>query len=392
MQQSAVGKIGSPDCRIPHRPLTPRALNQTQQRNLVRQWMGLPPTDTRLQRASRQIGLAADHAMRAAGNALARVASQAAAGLHGMHAYAGASLLGALPDLHIGPPGAAAKRDDLLFPAPAVTLSKKADCKSVVIDALAWEEAFPNMSTVDELLAACPGAQCSDDASGDLQGVTVVVESGERLRELVVGLAERGATVLLSPGSVDALGDAGVCLDKWFGSAYERLDNVTPADWAPAGGGAVVLLSPEEFAGRLAPLHRLAYPSCVADALACLPGAREFPAPALPRSNGGDTDNADVTQGGRIFAFISVSVAGLAGLVVLIKLLRNRAVPLLPGAVAAPAATIIPMPASAASQPASQTAAPVPASTVVTAVSAQLQQPALHHDATHPPAGQPGGD
>jgi hypothetical protein len=395
IRNSSMGKQGTSDCRAPRAPLTPRALNQTQQRNVVRQWVGLPPIETGLQRTRRQAGLAAGHVLRIAENALLQMASRAVAGWRGMQAFSGASLIQALPDLHIGPPGAAAQRTDV--PRPAGSASNETPCDHALFDALDWESAFPKLSTVDAMLAACPGVGCSDDAVGDLQDITVVIESGEEVRKLAMGLAARGATVFLSPGAISALGNDSLCLDPWFGSGHARLDNVTPGDWTPASGGSVVLLSSQEFADKLAALRKSAYPFCHADALACQPAIDADPAPKPPESRSlfADADTAaEIGITGLTFMVVG-SIVFSAGKALRFFCMRaaqpltNAAVvPPPAGNAAAPAAT----PPATTVAPAALPAGPATGGTVVPLTPAPSQIHTLTYDHTHPPAGHPGGD
>lgn len=395
-QDSAIGRKGSPDCRIPHTPLTPRALNQTQQRNVVRQARGLPPLETGLQRATRQAGLAVGYAARIAENALVQMASQTAAGWREMRAFSGASFIRALPDLHIGPPGAAAKEGAPL--PPDESIPKASPCKDFLLEALKWGNAFSSLNTVDGMRAACPGVGCSDDAVGDLHDITVVIESGEQVRKLAMGLAARGATVFLSPDAINALGNDSLCLDQWFGSGHARLDNFTPSDWTPASGGSVVLLSSQEFAAKLAALRKPAHPFCHADALACQPAAYAPKPPAIRGLFAGVDTAAEIaitglavmivatiTYGaGRALSFVCARVAQpLTNVAVVPAAAPNPGAP-------SPAAPAAPPPATVA--PAALPAGSVTGGAVAPPAPAPLQTHTPIYDHTHPPAGQPGGD
>ena len=121
MQHSGIGKQGAPDCRTPHIPQTPRALNQAQQRNVARQWMGLPPIESNRQRAGRQARLAASHVAGTVGHSLAQMAGLARSAWDGMHE----TFISGLPSLSIGFPGAAAQapaQTPVSTPAPATPM------------------------------------------------------------------------------------------------------------------------------------------------------------------------------------------------------------------------------------------------------------------------------
>lgn len=108
LQHSGIGKQASPACRIPRAPITPRPLNQAQQRNVVRQWMGLPPIESNWQRAGRQASQAASYVAQAAGQSFGQLASLAGAAWDGMHEVSRQAFIAGIPGLHIGFPGAAA--------------------------------------------------------------------------------------------------------------------------------------------------------------------------------------------------------------------------------------------------------------------------------------------
>lgn len=289
MQRSSASRAAAPQCRIPRAPITPRPLNQAQQRNVVRQWMGLPPIESDWQRASRQAGQAGNAVLKIAEQSLGQVTSFAGAAWNGMRAFSGTAFIAGLPSLHIGFPGAAAsasgpglkpKLDPAISALPPSASFPSADCSVSSMELVGFQFALPENGTVEELLAACPDIQCRDDATGPLHEVTVVVESGAQAHTLALSLAARGAQVFLSAEAVEALGEKRDCLEKWFNGSYARLDDVKPGDWAPETAGSVVLLSSREFAGRLADLRNVSYPSCNAAAFSCPPSEKpSIPAP-----------------------------------------------------------------------------------------------------------------
>jgi hypothetical protein len=291
MQHAGAGKAPVPQCRIPRAPITPRPLNQAQQRNVVRQWMGLPPIESNWQRASRQAGQTANAVLKIAEQSLGQVTSLVGAAWNGMRGFSGTAFIAGLPSLHIGFPGAAASASGpILKPAPNPPIVRppqtpsasfpSADCSVSSRELIGFQFGLPENSTVEELLAACPDIRCRGDATGPLHEVTVIVESGAEAHTLAMSLAARGAQVFLSAEAVEALGEKRDCLETWFNGSYARLDDVNPGDWAPETGGSVVLLSSREFAGRLADLRNVSYPSCNAAAYTCPPSEKpSVPAP-----------------------------------------------------------------------------------------------------------------
>jgi hypothetical protein len=278
VQHGGARKAAASACRLPRAPITPRPLNQAQQRNVVRQWNGLPPIESNYQRACRQASQAASAVWKTAGQSFGQVTSLAGAAWNGMREFPGTAFVAGLPSLHIGFPGAAASASGPVM---------KPDCSVSPIELLTFQFALSENSTVEELLAACPDIHCSDDATLQLQEVTVIVESGAQAHTFALSLAAHGAQVFLSAEAVHTLGENSECLETWFNGSYARLDDVKPGDWAPETGGSVVLLSSREFAERLAGLRNVSYPSCNVAAFSCPPSEKTpIPAPEPGASRG----------------------------------------------------------------------------------------------------------
>ena len=155
-----------------------RALNQTQQRNLVRQWMGLPPP---IPACSGRAGRSDwPRTMQCGPPEMRWRGSQARprpACTECTHMPAHRSW---------GDPGPAyrpSRRRREAGTTSCSSASRYAFEKSglqVRCDRCAGVgRSFSQHEHGGRAAGGLPGAQCSDDASGDLQGVTVVVESGQ---------------------------------------------------------------------------------------------------------------------------------------------------------------------------------------------------------------------
>lgn len=274
----------------------------------------------------------------------------------------------------------------------------------------------------------------------------MVIESARHLSKLAMALHAQGAKVFVSAEAVEEFRtvdqyagppELDNCLDIWFANGYTTLGNVTPGDWIPAQGGSVVLLSSREFAGQLEAIRNATYPACDANALACEPAPLPVPTPASwllttptpvqipvptpkptpapgPLAVGMDdhqpspvAEHAPQPAASEVFAdgstpggirgepviIIGASLGAVAGVALVANLsvriyrksCRTNMAPHLNNVVVTPA---LPTNASVPTSSAIATngltlAAPVPA---------QLQTRAPTYDASHPPAGQPGGD
>ena len=301
LQQAGVGSKGAPDCRIPRQPLTPRAPNQLQQRNIVRQWMGLPPLESNWQRAGRQAGLAANAVLQAAESSLALLAGQVSGTWRGLRSLTAESFMPSLPAWHFGPPGAAAQVPDTVDRTIAETLDAYVKGAAKNQEALieyytkgssnvfclasskrSVELLFADIDTAEKLMAVCPTVECDDQVdqvNGRMTDATLVLQNGAALfHPLLFKLYEHGAKIFFSPRALDALDvNSKACIDS-YRSAYTTLVNVTPANWTPAAGGSVVILSNEEFVEQLEAIRNVSYPSCNADALSC-PSTTPTPTP-----------------------------------------------------------------------------------------------------------------
>jgi hypothetical protein len=283
LQNSAARKTASSNCRVPRTPLTPRALTQTQQRNVVRQWTNLPPIESNWRRAARQVGQAAGRLVRTVEQSLGQVAGLAGTAWKGVRGTG--SFIAGLAELQIGLPGAAAQAPNSTPSAELLGINFFADCLLSLKPWIRWTYNVPTISTIEQLLAVCPTVECNGHASGSLQGVTVVIESAAQLSPLAMSLSDQGTTVFISARALDELRSKsllgpGNCASTWFYDNFTMLASVAPDEWTPASGGSLVLLSSQEFAEELEALRNVSYPACIGDAHACPNGLQPFDAPA----------------------------------------------------------------------------------------------------------------